>query len=85
MSWIIFSLLIFFGILIMYQSLVHEKKEGLQNNSSSMNLEKKITDLSGNDTNLQNQVNDLDKAQQQYTTQIAPSGPPEITGAVDDS
>jgi peptidoglycan hydrolase CwlO-like protein len=85
MSWVLSLLLIFFVFLIMYQCLINKRKEGLQNNSSLTNLEKELTDLSGNVANLQSQVNGLIQAQQQYASQVAPSGPPEISGAVDDS
>ena len=46
------------------------------------NLQQKVQDLSSKYDNLQTQVNDLITAQQEYTSSMAPSEPPQITGAV---
>jgi hypothetical protein len=42
-------------------------------NTRITNIEKEITDLSGNVVNLQTQVDGLVQAQQQYATQTAPA------------
>ena len=43
-------------------------------------LNQQVQDLSGNVTILQNQVNSLVEAQQQYASQVAGGTPPDITG-----
>lgn len=48
------------------------------------NTSQQVQDLSGNVLALQQQVNGLVTAQQQYATQIAGNEPPAITGAVND-
>jgi hypothetical protein len=46
------------------------------------NLQQKVQDLSSKYENLQTQVDDLISSQQEYTRSMAPSEPPQITGAV---
>ena len=48
-------------------------------------LDKEVQDISGNVITLQDQVNQLVSAQQQYATQLTGGTPPNITGAVSDS
>jgi hypothetical protein len=43
-----------------------------------------VTDLSGNVTTLQDQVNGLMQAQEDYANQLTGGKPPEITGAVEE-
>jgi hypothetical protein len=47
-------------------------------------LEQEIQDMSGNITSLQQQVNGLVTAQQEYASQINGGQPPVITGTVED-
>jgi hypothetical protein len=46
-------------------------------------MDKQLQDLSGNVQDLQKNMNDLISANQQYTTQMIGSTPPEITGTND--
>ena len=48
-------------------------------------LNQQVQDLSGNVTGLQEQVNNLVNAQNQYASQMAPSTPPDISGTTTDS
>ena len=48
-------------------------------------LDKEVQDISGNVITLQDQVNQLVSAQQQYATQLTGGTPPNITGVVSDS
>ena len=52
---------------------------------SVQGLDKEVQDISGNVITLQDQVNQLVSAQQQYATQLTGGTPPNITGAVSDS
>jgi hypothetical protein len=47
-------------------------------------IQRDVTDLSGNVTTLQDQVNGLMQAQEDYANQLTGGKPPEITGAVDE-
>jgi predicted PurR-regulated permease PerM len=49
------------------------------------NINTIVNDLSGNVQSLQQQVNGLVSAQQQFATQMVGDTPPQITGATDDS
>ena len=51
------------------------------NIASFQNMNTEIQDLSGNVTTLQNQVNTLVQANQQYTSNMIGTTPPVITGA----
>ena len=55
----------------------------LQEQFNSLNTE--VQDISGNVATLQTQVNQIITTQQQYATQMAPSSPPQISGAVSSS
>jgi hypothetical protein len=46
-----------------------------------LSLDQEVKDISGNVVLLQQQVNDLVQAQQNYVTQMAPATTPEISGA----
>lgn len=46
-----------------------------------LSLDQEVKDISGNVVLLQQQVNDLVQAQQNYATQMAPATTPEISGA----
>jgi len=50
---------------------------------SLLGLEQQVKDISGNVILLQQQVNDLVQAQQNYATQMAPSTTPDISGVED--
>jgi hypothetical protein len=52
---------------------------------SVQGLDKEVQDISGNVITLQDQVNQLVSAQQQYASQLTGGTPPNITGAVGDS
>jgi hypothetical protein len=57
----------------------------LKDNLSGLSgLKQIVTDMSGNITNLQTQVDGLVQAQQDYISQSGVTEPPTITGAVDD-
>ena len=47
-------------------------------------IQQDVTDLSGNVTTLQDQVNGLMQAQEDYANQMTGGKPPEITGAVEE-
>lgn len=59
-------------------SYLKERIDGLDS------IQKTVQDLSGNMVTLQNQVNGLLQAQQDYASQMVGDSPPDITGAVDD-
>ena len=46
-------------------------------------LNQQVMDLSGNVSDLQDQVNGLVSAQNEYASQMAPSTPPDISGTTD--
>jgi peptidoglycan hydrolase CwlO-like protein len=82
---LLYFLIFFFILLIVYQLFLFLLRnsiirEGAENNSGD--LEQKVEDLSGNVTELQNQVNSITQAQQQYTDQMAPTEPT-VTGQFD--
>ena len=52
---------------------------------SVQGLNQEVQDISGNVITLQDQVNQLVSAQQQYASQLTGGTPPNITGAVGDS
>jgi uncharacterized protein involved in exopolysaccharide biosynthesis len=53
----------------------------LENQVTNLNgLNQQLQDLSGNVAGLQEQVNNLVSAQNQYASQMAPSTPPDISG-----
>jgi hypothetical protein len=110
------SLVIFFGLLLLYQIFLAYVRnnivEGLTNQfqpydtnnpsnalilaqqnagnisylkeqiDSLLGLNKQVKDISGNVVQLQNQLNEMVAAQQQYATQMTGGQAPNITGAV---
>jgi hypothetical protein len=94
MPLLIFFLIIIFLFIILYPFFlwITTIREGVKNknssqdasgnSSSSSDLEQTVSDLSANVATLQTQVNGIVQAQQQYTTQMAPSEP-NVTGADD--
>lgn len=88
---IINILIIFFIILIIYQLLLaNYVVEGLRSCANDpgylckklakANVIQNITDLSNNLYSLQGQVNDLVRANKDYTSSMAGTNPPQITG-----
>ena len=82
---LLYFLIFFFILLLVYQLVIFFLRnsiirEGAENNSGD--LEQKVEDLSGNVTELQNQINSISQAQQQYTDQMSPTEPT-VTGQFD--
>ena len=90
---IFFSLLIFYqlflehftndpnNVMILAQQNAGNIQVLKQQLDTLLSLDQEVKDISGNVVLLQQQVNDLVQAQQNYATQMAPATTPEISGA----